>query len=145
MTAAFDYFSINGVRQAAIDAVLEAIKASDYRTHRALIEAFGRAGWETEKRLLGAYRTDAYKNGMAVEIESVDRSSVIDVLHRDLFRFQILWRMSKIEAASIVTRLEGGEVSLRKVQSDLELYGLYYDVPLLVVGLGPQSRPEGAS
>jgi len=80
---------------------------------------------------------------MAVEIESVDRSSVIDVLHRDLFRFLILWRMGKIEAAAIVTRLEGGEVSLRKVQSDLELYGRCYDVPLLVVGLRPASpRPE---
>jgi hypothetical protein len=75
------------------------------------LRSFGEAGWSTEVSLLGGYRCDAYKDGVVVEIEAVDKSSVIDVLHRDLFRLQMLQRMGVLKVAveerSALKRLGG--------------------------------------
>jgi len=105
------------------------------RTHHAIVSSFRNSGWNTEVILLGAYRCDVYKNGTAIEVEAVDKTSVIDVLHRDLFRFLILYRMGKIRVGVLVTSLSGGEVNFEKAVKELELYGRFYEVPLLLIGV----------
>lgn len=104
-------------------------------SHKGIQKSFKESGWLIEKSLLGKYRCDAYKDGIVVEIESIDRSSVIDVLHRDLFRFMMLYRMGKLKVGVLITSVSSEEVSLKKVRSDMEIYGKYYDVPLLVLGI----------
>ncbi|RKY52475.1 MAG: hypothetical protein DRP89_07635 [Candidatus Neomarinimicrobiota bacterium] len=104
-------------------------------THDGILRSFKEAGWPTEVSLLGSYRCDAHKDGVVVEVESVDKSSVIDVLHRDLFRFLMLQRMGKLKVAILITRVSGGEVSLDKVRKDMELFGKHYEPPLLVLGI----------
>lgn len=104
-------------------------------THNCILQSFKEAGWSTEASLLGNYRCDAYKDGVVVEIESVNGSSIIDILHRDLFRFLMLQRMGKLKVAILITRVSGGEISLEKVKKDMEVFGKYYDTPLLVIGI----------
>jgi len=43
--------------------------------------------------------------------------------------------MGKLKVAVLVTRLPGGEVSLEKVKKDMEVFGRYYETPLMVLGL----------
>jgi hypothetical protein len=43
--------------------------------------------------------------------------------------------MGVLKVAVLITRRSGGEVSLEKVREDMEIYGKYYDTPLLVLGV----------
>lgn len=113
----------------------KAIKEASSCAHDDLVKSFSKLGWNTEFSLLGRYRCDAWKEGISVEIEATDKSSVIDVVHRDFFRFWILYRMDKIKAGVIITRAMGGEVNFQKIKSELKLYGDYYEVPLYIIGL----------
>ncbi len=133
-----EWFELNECRSILgekFDELLRVAKGVDPVSHEGFVYGFRRAGWSTEEALLGRYRLDAFKDGVAVEIESVEKSSVIDVLHRDFFRFLILFRMGKIRAAVIITRRAGGEVSLEKAKQDLALFGKHYEVPLLIMGV----------
>lgn len=117
-----------------LNEIREIIKSST-RSHNEIISSFRRRGWNTEVSLLASYRCDVYKDNVAIEVESTEKSSVIDVLHRDLFRFWILYRMKKIKTAVLITSYKGGEVNYQRVLEDLETYGDYYDVPLFVIGI----------
>ncbi|MDI6782992.1 MAG: hypothetical protein QME64_02725 [bacterium] len=130
-------YEINGAKSILgdeFDRILQIIKSANI-THDGIMQAFKVAGWQTEVRILGNYKTDVYKDGIIIEIESVDKSSVIDVLHRDLFRFSILKKMGKLKIAILITSISGGEVNLVKVQNDMNLYGKHYEVPLLAFGV----------
>ncbi len=136
----FEVISFNGgheVLGTTIEEIKGIVAAVSPPTHKGIMESFERAGWSTEVNLLGSYRCDVYKDGVAIEVESVDKSSVIDVLHRDFFRFLILLRMGRIRVAVLITSITGGEVSLRKAESDLRLYGDHYEVPLVLIGVTP--------
>ncbi|MFQ6126686.1 MAG: hypothetical protein ACE5R6_19080 [Candidatus Heimdallarchaeota archaeon] len=85
-----------------LNEIREVIKSST-RRHNEIISSFRRRGWNTEVSLLASYRCDVYKDYVAIEVESTDKSSVIDVLHRNFFRFWILYRMKKIKAAILIT------------------------------------------
>jgi hypothetical protein len=135
---ASELFEVNGARATlglAFDELSRIVNVVDPPTHAGFTHAFQKAGWSTEVPLLGKYRVDAFKEGVAVEVESVDKSSVIDTLHRDFFRFHMLFRMGKISTAVVVTRRSGGEVSLEKARDDLAIFGKHYEVPLLIIGV----------
>lgn len=118
-----------------LEEIERAIGESPSFSHTDIIESFAKLDWKTEVPLIGQYRCDALKEKVAVEIEATDKSSVIDTLHRDFFRFLILYRMGKIKAGVLITRASGGEVNFQKVIDELELYGIYYEAPLFIVGL----------
>jgi hypothetical protein len=131
------WFEVNGARQLlgqTFDSIRQIINRAEI-THEGILRSFREAGWSTEVSLLGGYRCDAYKEGVVVEIEAVDKSSVIDVLHRDLFRLQMLQRMGVLKVAVLITRRSGGEVSLEKVKKDMEIYRKYYNTSLLVLNV----------
>jgi hypothetical protein len=107
------WFEVNGAKQLlgqTFDSIKQVINRAE-KTHEGILNSFRKVGWSTEVSLLGGYRCDAYKDGVVVEIEAVDKSSVIDVLHRDLFRFQMLQRMGVLKVAveerSALKRLGG--------------------------------------
>lgn len=136
--AELNVLSINGGRElvgALFEEINQAVSSAIPPNHQGIVSSLAREGWSTEVSLLGGYRCDAYKDGVVIEVESVDKSSVIDVLHRDFFRFLMLLKMKRIRTAVLVTRIAGGEISLEKVKSDLKIYGDYYEVPLLVIGI----------
>ena len=115
--------------------LIEAVGRASSRSHSDIVKSLSDAGWSTEVSLLGQYRLDAFKDGIGVEVEATDKSSVIDVLHRDFFRFLMLYKKGEIRTGVLITSLMGGEVNLEKAKSDLDLYGDQLEVPLLIIGL----------
>lgn len=136
---ALELFEINGARaiigRQDFDELSHIVSGLQPVTHEGMVHALQKAGWAIEVPLLGRYGLDAFRDGVAVEVESVEKSSVIDTLHRDFFRFLMLYRMKKITSAVTITRRAGGEVNLRKARDDLEIFGSHYEVPLIVVGV----------
>lgn len=111
---------------------------SAIRTHDEICGQLLKDGWETEVRLFphAQYRADALRDRIVVEIESVDKTSVIDVIHRDFLRFLVLYQQEKIDAGVLVVRAENKRgVNFHRVTSDLREFGDAVSVPILVVGI----------
>ncbi|HDP99204.1 MAG TPA: hypothetical protein ENN22_08485 [bacterium] len=143
MCIKIEQYEINDAKQLLgeeYNNISQIIRSAKKVTHADIVQSFKKAGWSTEVPLLGRYRCDAFKNKIGVEVESVDKSSVVDVLHRDFFRFMMLHRMHKLKVAILITRISGGEVSLKKVKDDLEIYGEHYETPLMVFGISEDSN-----
>jgi hypothetical protein len=112
--------------------------ASANRTHGEICSQLLKDGWETEVRLFphAQYRADALWDRIVIEIESIDKSSVIDAIHRDFLRFLVLYQQEKIDSAVLVVRAENtGEVNFHRVTADLRAFGNALSVPILVIGV----------
>ena len=87
-----------------ISAILQQVE----KNHDSVRREFAARGWDVEEKLFPnlGYRIDAFKDKIAVEIEAISASSIIDVLHRDYFRFMMLHSMKIIDAGVSVLNSE---------------------------------------
>lgn len=92
-------------------------------------------GWDIEKVLLKGtkYRHDAYKKGVLIEIDV--RGSLIDAVHRNFLRAQVLHIEKRVDVLVQVTDLER-EPKFDNVKRDIELYRSVLTVPIYLIGLG---------
>lgn len=124
-----------------IHEILNSVALADRRAdvvNREIKEAFKSRNWSTEERVLedAAYRYDAYKDGVAVEVEL----SLHAYTYRDYMKFLIGQRVKKTDVGVLVIRHESiqmdvAQATFARATSDLRIFSPILTVPILVIGL----------
>lgn len=109
--------------------ILQGIKRVD---HREIQAEFHNKGWRMEKRIFEetTWAWDAYKAKVAVSVEL----SLIDAVHRDLFRAILAQKRNKLDALIYVTSTFR-EPKFHNVKRDIKIFKEILSVPVLLVGL----------
>lgn len=118
-----------------INDVINSIETVRAGIHDIIKGLLGAKGWEMEKNLLKGtgYVHDAYKNGVVVEIDM--RGSLLDSVHRNFLRAQVLYNLKAIDALVQITEIER-EPKFRAMKRDIELFKLVLSLPIYLIGLG---------
>ena len=100
--------------------------------------AFRLKSWNTEELVLhgSQYRYDAFKNGIAIEVEL----SLHAYTYRDYFKFLLGNQIGKTDICILIVRHESAQtdpaqVTFSRVLSDLEVFQKIIDIPILVIGI----------
>lgn len=105
------------------------------KTGKVLQGLLGANGWELERVLLVGtnYPHDAYKDRVMLEIDL--RGSLLDAVHRNLLRGQVLYKKGQIDLLVQVVELEQNP-KFKNVERDIRLYQEVLTVPICLIGIG---------
>ena len=116
--------------------VWEIIDSITIVDHNTIQKLFSNKGWGTEKQILPEtnWKWDAYKNKVVVSIEF----SLIDAVHRDLFRLLMWYHQAKHDAVIYITTTFK-EPKFHNVKRDFEIcsndFPHLISYPIILIGL----------
>jgi len=103
--------------------------------HNMISGFLGEKGWNLEVNLLKGtrYQQDAYKQGVLLEIDL--RGSLLDSVHRNFLRSQVLYNSEVVDVLVQITEMDR-EPKYNAMKRDIELFKSVLSVPIYLIGLG---------
>ena len=104
-------------------------------THDMISGFLGEKGWSLKANLLKGtrYQQDAYKQGVLLEIDL--RGSLLDSVHRNFLRSQVLYNSKVVDVLVQITEVDR-EPKYDSMERDIELFKSVLSVPIYLIGLG---------
>lgn len=122
-------------RKGLKDEIYRAVTDAPSIDHSIIQGMLGMKGWVMKAYLLEGtrYVQDAYKDRVLAEIDL--KGSLLDSVHRNFLRAQLLFVTKKVDVLVQVVELDR-DPKFSNIKRDIELFSPVLTVPILLIGVG---------